>query len=437
MYDKLHKALHACPHFDRLLELARDAAPVLVGGALRDALCGRRLTDIDLIFPHDPTPIAKAFARQVSGYWFWLDRKRLQSRVRLERSGPALYYDFAPFRAPGLIEDLRDRDFTINAVALPLLPPHDKLELVDPCGGQQDLRTGLLRAVSDQSLVRDPLRILKGVRHATLLDLSIEPDTLESMRRSSALLDTVAVERVRQEVWQIVSSSNAARGLALLAESGAGEQLFGAAFNEQVDRMGRWLCDVRSRWFELGQRDERFLSWLKLEVEQGLEVATLILFRGLLAQSDASLPKQIARRWRLGRRALRQLKAIEALDARAWQEFAGSAATARACAWWAYRRAIEPQILPAALATTHCSSATELELLASRIPLLAEIEPGRPADLVDGDWLRRELGVEDGPRMAQLLERLRDAELRADVLDVASAQALLRKLADESGDNRD
>ena len=137
-------------------------------------LTGRPVTDIDLIFPFDPTPLAKDFARRIGGHWFWLDQPRLQSRVVVNHDPESPSYDFAKFRAPSLEEDLRDRDFTINALALPLTGSMAATNLVDPCHGLADLKQGVLRMVDPAAFANDPLRIVKGVRHATVLGLEVD-----------------------------------------------------------------------------------------------------------------------------------------------------------------------------------------------------------------------------------------------------------------------
>ncbi len=116
-----------------------------------------------------------------------------------------------------LIEDLRRRDFTINAMA------YDPLTgtLSDPFGGQQDLDAHILRAVGnepDKRFDEDPLRLLRAVRFAAQLDFSIEPATREAIVRQAAKLQKISRERIRDEMNKLLLSAHPAKGLDLLVE---------------------------------------------------------------------------------------------------------------------------------------------------------------------------------------------------------------------------
>jgi poly(A) polymerase len=160
--------------------LPPDVECFLVGGALRDWQLGRPVADLDFAVSCDPTELARAFAAAVGGHWFLLDAERRQSRVVAGRRD--VTYDFAPYRADDLAGDLRLRDFTINALALPVVAGNALPPLIDPLGGVSHLQTGLLRGCSSGVFQDDPLRILKGIRHCAALGLAVEPSTLDWMR---------------------------------------------------------------------------------------------------------------------------------------------------------------------------------------------------------------------------------------------------------------
>jgi len=184
--------------------LTPDVECFLVGGALRDWQLGRPVADLDFAVSCDPTELARNFAAAVGGHWFMLDAGRRQSRVvSRKQAAPPFTYDFAPYRADDLAGDLRLRDFTINALALPIVACNGLPPLIDPLGGLSHLQCGLLRACSSGVFQDDPLRILKGVRHCTALGLAVEPRTLNWMRVATGLLPKVAAERVRTELTGI------------------------------------------------------------------------------------------------------------------------------------------------------------------------------------------------------------------------------------------
>lgn len=418
--------LESCPQLHLLLPLLGGQEAYLVGGAIRDLVTGRPLTDIDLIFPSDPTPLAKAFARRIDGHWFWLDQERLQSRVVRGTPGASPGYDFALFRAASLEEDLLDRDFTINALALPLRMEGTAGDLIDPCRGLADLQQGLLRMVGGKSLVNDPLRIIKGVRHATALDLSIEPATLRAMRAAAAGLSGVAVERVRQEFWKLLTDRQVGRGLQMLVECQAGDQLFGSGFAVAWPEAIDSLADSRARWRQLRQKFPVIEEWLAEEVEQQLSTATLLLFTRLLAVVGRELPGRLALEWKLSRKARAVVAAVSTLGEGIWGAFLALAPTGRAFAWWAARHQCHPRALFLALAGMP-GPADSHAILVDWLPRIADLADKRPRDLVDGHWLRRELGLAAGPQMSRALELLRNAEMCGTVSSRDEARRFLAR----------
>ncbi len=427
--DNLSDVLRNCPHFDRLIALCTGKNPYLVGGALRDSLLGRAVTDLDLIFPDDPTPLAKNFARQIGGHWFWLDQERRQSRVVVNHDETLPHFDFALFRAPDLERDLLDRDFTINALALPLSADFSAADLIDPLHGLDDLQQGRLRMVGKDSLANDPLRVIKGTRHATMLDLKIERATLHAMQAQASGLSRIAPERVRQEVWKTLSSEQATQGLHLLCESGAGAQLFGEGFAVSLPKLTAQLETCRDRWQQLARACPVVRDWLAGEIEQGLSLETLLTWTFLLAAIEPKRPTSLAETWRLSRKAKANIAAVVALDESTLNEFASIARNERAYRWWSARHRIEPKLLLLALAVlAPAKTASPSARIQAWVPLVADLSDQRLSDLVDGHWLRNELHLKDGPEMAKALERLRNAEIFGQVSnEVEAHQYLLRQ----------
>ena len=118
-------------------------------------------------------------------------------------------------------EDLARRDFTINAIALKI---NDKsyYELVDPYGGEKDLKKKIIKAVGDANLrfKEDALRLIRAIRIATELEFKIEKNTWEKIVEDASLVQHVSFERIRNELLRILSSKNAYNGIMLLKDSG-------------------------------------------------------------------------------------------------------------------------------------------------------------------------------------------------------------------------
>jgi poly(A) polymerase len=116
--------------------------------------------------------------------------------------------------------NLRERDFTMNAMAVAVAADGPAGEVIDPCGGLVDLQNGRVRMVSAQAFEEDPLRLLRGIRLAVELGLEIEPVTAAEIRKHSALLATAAPERQRDELTRILATQRAATGIRMMDELG-------------------------------------------------------------------------------------------------------------------------------------------------------------------------------------------------------------------------
>ena len=198
----------------------------LVGGFVRDILLGRDTADIDIAVA-DALEIAPRVAGFLGGKYILLDEANGISRVVLtdKEDAPAKSQweiDFSTLRG-SIEQDLAQRDFTIDAMAIELGKKLDTLkieELIDPFKGQHDLRQGMIRAVSDSSFKADPARLLRAVRLAAELGFSIDHETEALIQRDCALIDSVAGERVREELLQILSLPQAGKTLTYLADVG-------------------------------------------------------------------------------------------------------------------------------------------------------------------------------------------------------------------------
>ena len=183
----------------------------LVGGSVRDLLVGRPVADIDVMVDGDPGAAARGLASQAGGSPFPLSERHGAWRVVQEGRTVDVT------RTRGTVEqDLGLRDFTINAMALPLAGG----DLVDPHGGRADLDAGLVRAVSDRIYDDDPLRLLRVARIARQLGFVIEGGTEQLTRERAALATRPSGERVFAEMWRLLAVPDPADGIRMLERSG-------------------------------------------------------------------------------------------------------------------------------------------------------------------------------------------------------------------------
>ena len=173
----------------------------LVGGAVRDALLGRRgeYLDLDFVLPTDAVQTARKLAQHYNAGFVVLDPDRQIARVVFDQAT----VDLAQQEGDSLETDLRRRDFTINAIAY---NPHTQ-QLIDPLQGYADLQQGIIRMVSPKNLQDDPLRLLRGYRQAAQLGFKIEPATQSAIRQLAPLLQKIAAERVQVELGYLLQSS--------------------------------------------------------------------------------------------------------------------------------------------------------------------------------------------------------------------------------------
>ncbi|HEX4187696.1 MAG TPA: HD domain-containing protein [Solirubrobacteraceae bacterium] len=190
----------------------------LVGGAVRDHALGRRssMPDIDVVVDGDPEEAAAAVAR-AAGQAACFALSEAFGAWRVVGRGGAWQVDVERLRGGSLEEDLRLRDFTVNAIAEPV----EGGAPVDPLGGLSDLKARRLRMAGPESFADDPLRVLRLARVAVELGLDPEPGTVAGAVARAGALAEVSAERVFIELRRIVSAPRARRGLEMLGELGA------------------------------------------------------------------------------------------------------------------------------------------------------------------------------------------------------------------------
>ncbi|MGH2964143.1 MAG: HD domain-containing protein [Solirubrobacterales bacterium] len=193
----------------------------IVGGAIRDAALGREVTDLDLAIGRDEREAAKAIAGVAQGAVFQLSEEFATWRVLAP--GDAWNVDVARLRGEGIEGDLALRDFTVNAIAVPLMPL--EAPLVDPHSGRADLDARVLRAVGERSFADDPLRVLRAARIAAALELEIDPRTMELARSEAPRAGGQAGERQFTELRLLLTGDDPVRGLRLLDALGATESV--------------------------------------------------------------------------------------------------------------------------------------------------------------------------------------------------------------------
>ena len=200
----------------------------IVGGAVRQITGGQKVTDWDLTTGAKPEEIQKLFAKSFYNNRFGTVGIPISDGQIVQITTYRTEEKYTDKRHPDVIvwgnsleEDLKRRDFTINAMAL-RYAQGKVLELIDPFDGQKDFKDKVIRAVgeADKRFTEDALRLLRAVRFATVLNFSIEKKTQTAIKKNARLLSKISGERIRDELFKIVESDNAAEGILMLKDLG-------------------------------------------------------------------------------------------------------------------------------------------------------------------------------------------------------------------------
>ena len=227
--SQLRERVRRLPGMEPLLPALHGLPPAyLVGGAVRDLLRGADPLDVDIAVEGDARSVARAIAERLGGGVREYERF---GTADVNVGGQTLHlvstrsesYD-APGDLPrvtlaSLPDDLRRRDFTVNAMAIGLTGD-DLGHLYDPWGGLADLEARLIRVLHDRSFIDDPTRLLRAVRYATRLRFTLEPETERLAREAVAgdALATVSGARIRDELMDLLREADVPAGIELLRD---------------------------------------------------------------------------------------------------------------------------------------------------------------------------------------------------------------------------
>jgi len=209
----------------------------IVGGCVRDFLLGKKPKDWDITTNAKSEEVQKIFPESFYNNKFGtvtVINKNIkdESLRNIEITTYRIDADYSDKRhpdeikfTPSLEEDLKRRDFTVNAMAIQLITKNLQpitREFIDLFGGQEDLKNKIIRAVGDpeKRFNEDALRMLRAIRFSAQLNFEIEKNTFEAIQKNSGLLKYVSQERIRDEFEKIILSGRAYEGVELLRISG-------------------------------------------------------------------------------------------------------------------------------------------------------------------------------------------------------------------------
>ena len=191
---------------DEVIKLIKkiDSNSYLVGGAVRDYLLGKKSYDRDIIVKN-ARDFAQKLAKETDGTFIELDIVNNIYRVVLKDK--LNYIDIT--QADDIETDLKRRDFTINSIAIDL----SNNQIIDINNGQEDLKNKIIRSISEQNIIDDPLRILRAYRFSAILGFEIEDGTKQQIKKHIQLIKNPAIERVNYELMKLFESKCTAKVL--------------------------------------------------------------------------------------------------------------------------------------------------------------------------------------------------------------------------------
>jgi poly(A) polymerase len=449
-----------------------DATGVwIVGGAVRDAVLGRDVTDLDLAVAGDPGAVAKAIASKLDEHAFELSAEFGTWRVVARDRGWQI--DVTALRGESIEADLAERDFTIGAIAVPLAGG----DPIDPYAGLTDLAEKQLRAVSEKSFLADPLRLLRAPRLAAELGLALDERTVALARDAAARAAEAAGERQLAELRQLMGGPDPLRGLELLGDLGVTavvlpevETLRGVEQgpNHHLDVYDHTIA-VLEHTLEVEADLERFAGERAAEVEALLEEplademsrrtalrfgalfhdiakpATKAEYNGFVGfkghdRVGAEVISGICGRLRASRRLTQHLQGLALHHLRLGFLIPEMPLSRRRV--HAYLRATEPVGVDVTLLTVAdrlsargAGPIASPEMVAAHLQLARETiaaaldwrRDGPPQPLLRGDEIAAELGIEPGPELGSALAELEAAQYAGEVTDRAGALQHLRR----------
>jgi tRNA nucleotidyltransferase (CCA-adding enzyme) len=279
---RLNERVDALAASDQLHQIAERVPAYLVGGVVRDLLLGRDVTDLDVAVEGDVEALADlpGFSLERDGLFLTARLERGEMKIDIARARSESYP--APGALPevrpaSITDDLARRDFTINAMALPVDGDRD---LLDPQGGLGDLRAGVLRVLHERSFVDDPTRALRAARYSARFGFELEPETGRLLR--AADLSTVSEDRIENELRRIAAEDDPAAALGLLVEWGVMHDLDPSA----PDRVAEVTRLVSA---------EPWASWVDRELAVALAIVRPLPQIRELAAATPERPSEAAR----------------------------------------------------------------------------------------------------------------------------------------------
>lgn len=463
--EELGRRVLAAPRVDAIRAALNGSPAWVVGGAVRDVALGREVNDLDLAVAGSPKGPAREIAHTLGGVAFELSEEFPAWRAKSRDD--EWQVDVAELRADSIEADLALRDFTVGAVAVSI----DGGEALDPLGGLEDLRAGVIRACGPTSFSDDPLRLMRAARLAAQFGWEIDEETILLGRQTSPRAGDPAGERTLAELLLLMGSRDPLAGLAAMDRIGLFDWLLPEIGDlHDVIQGPNHHLDVYGHTIEVvegvlriesdlgrftGERAPDVAAYLGRPLADGVTRSTALRLGALF--HDCAKPQtrseeggfvsfrghdrlgadQIERRFR-GFKASRKLISYMA-DLTRHHLILGFMITSMPLderQFFAYLDRTDPVSLDVTLLTVAdrmaargTASIASQEMVASHMDLAREMvarsldwdKNGPPQPFVPGDELAEKLGIEPGPELGEVIRELAAARYAGEINDANEA----------------
>jgi tRNA nucleotidyltransferase (CCA-adding enzyme) len=382
----------------------------LVGGVVRDLLLERHNLDLDLVVEGDAVKLAQKIAggqgakvtahpRFGTATLRWSNRS---ADIATARSETYARPGALPSVRPGNItDDLSRRDFTINAMAIELNPSRFG-NIIDPHGGRQDIAQKTVRVLHEQSFIDDATRVWRALRYEQRLDFHLEPKTLELLKQGTAYLDTVSSDRIRHELERVLKEEMPEKVLRRADKLGVLARIHPSL------RCDDWLTETftqaRERYLpDTFPQPQLYLALMSYRLTPD-ETENLIAYLRPPKATAQALRETLAIKGKL-----KELSTPGLAPSQIYELVHGYGLTA---------------LTASLLAAGSETAAEHIELY---LNVLRYVKPALGGD----DLLVR--GVAPGPKVKEMLQRLREARLDGKVTSKREEEALVNRVVDSWG----
>jgi tRNA nucleotidyltransferase (CCA-adding enzyme) len=375
----------------------------LVGGVVRDLLLERRNLDLDLVIEGDAIELAQEIAgdkrSQVTAHpRFGTAKLRWSGRsidVATARAETYARPGALPTVKPGTIkDDLYRRDFTINAMAIELNPQHFG-DIIDPYGGRQDIDKKLVRLLHDRSFSDDATRIWRALRYEQRLDFHLERGTLELLKKGTAWLDTISGDRIRHELECVLKEDQPEKVISRADELGVLDRIHPLLKGDD------WLTET----FTLAR--ERCLP----DATPNIQLYLALLCYRLTPNETEKLISYL----RLPKETAHTLR--ETMEIKTKINDLSTHGLAPSHIYGLIRNYGTTALTTNSLAAGSATAAEHIELYMN---VLRHVKP-----TLSGEDLKK-MGVPEGPKIREILQKLREARLDGRVTSKREEEAMVR-----------